>query len=102
MRKSTLRTIKNTVLGMALVVLFIGALGYVGNCDFCDEKGYIEKNGTYYETGSDKYIITEDGHIWDVYVSQFENGDEVRVTFDFNGTPEVEDDEVVEVKGRWF
>ncbi len=58
--------------------------------------GYRFEDGTYYTDGT---IITDDGHIWG-YDTDLPDGTRVQVCFDKQGTKDITDDTIVELRVR--
>lgn len=96
------RKFVNFCKGIIFGALALGIIGCAGASDF-EDTGYRLENGTFYWTNEEgQFVITEDGHIYDVVDWSFDNGDKIRVTFYGNYTEDVEDDVVTDIEARWF
>ena len=90
MKRKTASNIKAAIFGAA----FFLAFGIVGKIDSNAENGYRTVSGSAYGTT----IITSDGNEWETE-HPVSDGTErkVLITFDTKGTPEVSDDEIVDI-----
>ena len=101
-KKRLRRKFINFCKGILVTGCILGIIGCAGASDFKDT-GYRLENGTFYWTDEEgQFVITEDGHIYDVVDWSFDNGDKIRVTFYGNYTEDVTDDVITDIEVRWF
>ena len=91
MKRSTVRKIKEAMLGVLFFVLFFGAMGVAG---YIENHYTMEGTVDYYK--GEKCVIDKMGEAWsDDRVEEYNIGDDVVITFDTNTTDNTRYDDVV-------